>query len=690
MLLDVLANVFQPLSLAVIVGGLVLGQFVGAMPGLTATMALAVLVPLTYYMPIELALVMLGSIYVGAIRGGGIAAILVNIPGTPADIATTFDGFPMTQQGKAREALMMSIFASVMGGLIGNVFLLALGYPLAQIALSFGPPELFWLSILGITLMVSVSETSLLKGLISGFLGLLVTTVGVSPLGGDSRFTFGFTELAGGVPIIAGLIGLFCIPRILDLPQEGQLAGQGPGRETYTFSGNIHAIMWRTIKAWFSNVVGLFSSLVGTFIGLLPGAGGNIAGIVAYDQTKRTLVRDASGFGKGDVRGVTAAETANNATVSSSLIPMMTFGVPGSPPAAILMGAILVQGMRPGAELFTKHAEATYTFIGGLFLANLLLLPVGMYLSNAFARVMYLPKEMLAVGIALLSAVGTLAIRGNVGDMFVMGILGLVTYFAITMRFSPAPAVLGIVLGRIAEEGLTQSMMIGSAKGGLFVYFIGRPITLALMTATAVALVGPPAARWVKRRRARRAEAASSSSSASASAAPAPEARSITPGALAADRVVSLLLVALSIGVYAEAQTFGQYGSVFPMMVNGFLGAFALLYALLSWVPRLSGTSVEPVDAANRTALWHTPTLLIGLIGLAGYLYVLIPVVGFFVGSLVYAFGVIMLLRWRSRRVKLRDLASAGAFALAMAGAIQYLFAEVLNVHLPPGVLAAF
>ena len=675
MLLDVLANLFQPLSLAVIVGGLVLGQFVGAMPGLTATMALAVLVPITYYMPIELALVMLGSIYVGAIRGGGIAAILVNIPGTPADIATTFDGFPMTQQGRAREALMMSIFASVMGGLIGNVFLLALGYPLAQVALSFGPPELFWLSILGITLMVTVSETSLLKGLISGFLGLLVTAVGVSPLGGDSRFTFGFTELAGGVPIIAGLIGLFCIPRILDLPQENLATGEDPGRGSYTFAGNIHAIMWRTMKAWFANLVGVVSSLVGTFIGILPGAGGNIAGIVAYDQTKRTLVRDASRFGKGDIRGVTASESANNATVSSSLIPMMTFGVPGSPPAAILMGAILVQGMRPGAELFTKHAEATYTFIGGLFLANLLLLPVGMYLSNAFARVMYLPKEMLAVGIALLSAVGTLAIRGNVGDMFVMGLLGIVMYFAMTLRFSPAPAVLGIVLGRIAEEGLTQSMMIGSAKGGLLPYFVGRPITLTLMVLTAFALAGPPLLRWARRLRAAR-----------AGTAPASEPRTVTPGTLAADRVVSLGLLALSVAVYVEARTFGQYGSVFPLMVNGFLAAFATLYAVTSWVPRLTGTSVTPATG-ERTPLWHTPSLLVGLIGLAAYLYLLIPVAGFFAGSLVYAFGVVTLLRLRMGRLTLRSLASAAVFAAALAGAIQYLFAEVLNVHLPPGVL---
>jgi len=681
MFLDVLANIFQPMSLAVIVGGLVLGQFVGAMPGLTATMALAVLVPVTYYMPISLALVMLGSIYVGAIRGGGIAAILVNIPGTPADIATTFDGFPMTKQGRAREALMMSIFASVMGGLIGNVFLLALGYPLAQVALAFGPPELFWLAILGITLMVTVAETSLLKGLISGFLGLLVTTVGVSPLGGDSRFTFGFTELAGGVPIIAGLIGLFCIPRILELPQEKALPEAGQ-RETYSFGGDIHAIMWRTMKAWFANAVGWFSSLVGTFIGILPGAGGNIAGIVAYDQSKRFVVRDGSGFGKGDVRGVTAAETANNATVSSSLIPMMTFGVPGSPPAAILMGAILIQGLRPGAELFTEHAEATYTFIGGLFLANLLLLPVGMYLSNAFARVMYLPKEMLAAGIALLAAVGTLAIRGNVGDMFVMGLLGLVMYFAMKLKFSPAPAVLGIVLGRIAEEGLTQSMMIGAAKGGLLPYFLGRPITLALMLATAAALLGPPLARRLARRR---------------RGAAAPAGAAVSARALTADRIVSLGLLALTAVVFVEARGFGEFGAVFPLMVNGFLAAFAAAYALASWFPRLAGTQVVAAAAGQADAAGpgetegpragHLPSLLIGLAGIALYLYVLIPLIGFTAASALYVVGLVAGVRLAHGDFTARGFTKTLAFAVLLTAAVQYVFAELLNIHLPPGVI---
>jgi putative tricarboxylic transport membrane protein len=401
MLMDVLTNLFNPAALGLIIGGLALGNFVGCMPGLTATMALAVLIPFTFYMPISLALTMLGSIYVGAIRGGGISAILVNIPGTPSDIATTFDGYPMAQKGKAREALMMSIFGSVMGGIIGNMFLLALGFPLAKIALKFGPPEMFWVAILGISIMVSLSETSLLKGLISGFLGLLITAVGVSPLGGQTRFTFGFPELAGGVPIIAGLIGLYCIPRIIEMPQEELTID----RSALFLKGSLHRSMIRVIGNWFSDLCGTISALIGAVVGILPGAGGNIAGILAYDQVRRFVAKNPENFGKGDIRGVACAETSNNATVSSSLIPMLTFGVPGSPPAAVLMGAILVQGLRPGPELFTKHAVDVYTFIGGLFLANILLLPVGMYLSDLYSRVMLVSKEMLAVAIGIMSLV---------------------------------------------------------------------------------------------------------------------------------------------------------------------------------------------------------------------------------------------------------------------------------------------
>jgi len=474
MVTEVLSALMHPIMIAIIIGGVLVGNLIGCLPGLTATMALAVLLPITYYMPIATALVLMASIYVGAIRGGGIPAILLNVPGTPSDIATTFDGFPLAQKGLARRALMMSVFGSVMGGLIGNTFLAFLAPPLARISLRFGPAEFFWLCILGITIMVSITEGSLWKGLISGFIGLLITTVGVSPLGGETRFTFGAPQLAGGVPIIVGLIGLYCIPRVLELAQE-----KGQEVDKIIITGSLHEAMAWVIRKWFSGIQGVVSSLIGTFIGILPGAGGNIAGIIAYDQVKR-MDKHPEEFGKGRIEGVLAAETANNAEVSGSLIPALTFGIPGSPPAAVMLGAILVQGLRPGAKLFAENALDMYILIGGFYFANLALLLV-MYLSPLYSKILNVPREMLAVLIAVMSVVGTFAIRGNFGDVVVMCILGIGMFFGRKLGFPTAPAVLGIVLGRLAEEGLTQSMMIAKARGGLLPYFAGRPICIVLM-----------------------------------------------------------------------------------------------------------------------------------------------------------------------------------------------------------------
>lgn len=486
MFVEILAELFSFRMFFLIIAGLTIGNIVGALPGLTATMTLAVLMPFTYFMPISYGLILLGSIYIGSMRGGGITAILINVPGTPADIATTFDGYPLAKQGKAREALMMSIFGSVMGGLIGTVLLLVACIPLARIALRFGPPEMFWLSILGISIIVSLSQGSLLKGMISGLFGLMLTTIGVSTVGGETRFTFGIPQLAGGIHMIAGMIGLYCIPRIIELAQEIRDDKQ----EVLEVKGSVHNVMWRMIKEWFSNFAGLISAIIGSIIGALPGAGSNIAGLVAYDWVKR-LSKNSDNFGKGDIRGVTASETANNAVCSTSLIPTLAFGIPGSPPAALMLGALLVHGLLPGNRLFTEYAFETYTFMGGLFLANILLLPVGMYTSNLMSRVMYLPREVMAVIIGVLAVVGTISIRGNMMDVYSMGIIGIIMYFGGKAGFSPAPAVLGLVLGTLAEQGLTQSMMLASARGGMFHYFIGRPITVVLIILTAFCLVFP-------------------------------------------------------------------------------------------------------------------------------------------------------------------------------------------------------
>lgn len=674
MLVEVLTNVFRPESIALIIAGLTIGQIVGCMPGLTTTMTLAVLVPFTFFMPISLALTMMGAIMIGACRGGGIVAILVNIPGTPADIATTFDGYPLTKLGKAREALMMSIFGSVMGGIVAAIFLFTLADPLANVALKFGPPELFWVCVLGIALMVALSE-DLWKGMISGFIGLLITSIGVSPLGGGSRFTFGFNELAGGVPIIVGLIGFYCIPRIFDMIQEYANESSGvKSSDSLIISGDIHKIMWNTIKEWFSNSVGIVSAIIGSVIGIMPGAGGNIGGIMAYDQVKR-FAKDKSQFGKGDIRGVTSAETANNATYLTSLIPTLTFGVPGSPPAAIILGAILVQGIRPGADLFTNHAIDVYTFIASLFLANILLLPVGMYLSNWISRVVYVPKDMLGATITILSVVGTLAVRGNIGDMYLMLILGFLMYFGEKLKFSPAPAVLGIVLGGIAEEGLTQSMMIAQAKSNLLFYFIGRPISLTLMIFTVFTLAFPLIQNYVKNRK----SIDSGSIEDTNSSFHFYENGFYIPQVLF-DKIFSIILVIFCFLVLWQIQDFSQYMAVFPKYVTFGVLIFTLFYLIRSWVPQF----ITQKARVNYFEVYsHKVAFYISVLYTLVYITILVPYFGFLISTTIYIFCLVLHSRHLHKLIKIPFIIYIAFYSVLVSLSLYYIFAVVLNIHLP-------
>ena len=683
MLFEILNNVLRPESIALIIAGLTLGQIVGCMPGLTTTMTLAVLVPFTFFMPISLALTIMGAIMIGSCRGGGIVAILVNIPGTPADIATTFDGYPLTKQGKAREALMMSIFGSVMGGMVAAIFLLTFSSPLANIALKFGPPELFWLCVLGIALMVALSE-DLWKGMIAGFLGLLVTSIGVSPLGGGARFTFGFEELAGGVPIIVGLIGFYCIPRIFDMIQEYGNEQIGlKSSESLIISGNVHRIMWQTIKEWFSNFVGLASALIGSVIGIMPGAGGNIGGIMAYDQTKR-FVKDNSKFGKGDIRGVIAAETGNNATYLTSLIPTLTFGVPGSPPAAIILGAILVQGIRPGADLFTNHAVDVYTFIASLFLANILLLPVGMYLSNWISRVVYVPKDILGATIAVVSVVGTLAIRGNIGDMYMMLILGFLMYFGEKLKFSPAPAVLGIVLGGIAEEGLTQSMMIAQAKSNLLYYFIGRPISLTLMIFTIFTLAFPFIQTYLKKRKSSNTQYDKTSNESASEQGIQYYKDGFYIPRIYFDKIFSILLVLFCFLVLWKIQSFNQYMAVFPKYVTYGVLVFTLCYLFRSWIPFFISKKAQ---SEYFEIYSHKLAFVIASIYTLIYIAILIPYLGFLISTVIYLLTLVIHSRYLHNILNHKVLIYMPCYSVLISVGLYYVFAVILNIHLPTYII---
>lgn len=486
LLLQSLVNLTHPLNILFLIVGVGAGIVVGALPGLTATMAIALLVPFTFTMPAIHGLVLLGGIYCGAIYGGCFSAILINTPGTPSAIATTFDGYPMAKKGDAYKAIVTATISSVIGGLIGVAFLLFLSPPLSKASLKFGPPEFFWLTAFGLTIIATLASKSILKGLIGGAFGLLISSIGIAPIEGSVRFTFGIVSLQDGIGLIPALIGFFCIPEVLAMiGRRHQQFSIIPYRKQRKV---VLGVLLKLLKKPF---LLLRSAVIGTIVGIIPGAGGNIASMVSYNEAVRAS-KYPDKYGRGIIEGVAAAETANNAEVSGSLIPLLTLGIPGAPPAAVLLGALLLQGMRPGPELFSYHGSVTYTFIVSLIFANIIMLPMGIFSGKMISKLITnIPIAFLAPFVVFLSVVGSYAINNNMFDVYVMIFFGLVGYIGRKAGFDAGPIVLGIILGKICEQGLVQSILMGKAAGSLFEVFFTRPISLILILLTVVSAAWP-------------------------------------------------------------------------------------------------------------------------------------------------------------------------------------------------------
>jgi putative tricarboxylic transport membrane protein len=491
---EYLVAALTPWHIFLALSGVIAGTVIGSLPGLTATMAVAVLVPITFSMAPSSALILMGAIYTGAIYGGAYAAILLNTPGTPSAIATTFDGFPMARRGEGDLAISIACLASVTGGFVGAAFLLMLSPPLAKVALAFGPVEYFWLAVFGLTLISALSEGNLLKGLMGACFGLLLASVGIAEISADVRFTFGSQVLLGGIETVSALIGLYCIPVLIDLvatPDKHLKVTHQP--RGFRFFEAL-AISWKAKLSL------LRSSVIGTLVGILPGAGGSIAGLVAYSEARRTSSR-RDHFGKGEPEGILATESANNATVGGGFIPTLVLGIPGTPPDAVILGALLIQGVRTGPSLFTEGGSIVYTFIYGLFIATALMLPVGLVIGRyAYRTIITVPKAVLVPTVAFMTMIGTYAIRNSVSDIIIMILLGVIGWILNRFGFSPSPIVLGLILGRIAEQGFVQAWTIGAATGELWKMFFGRPISLAIIVFILFSLFYPLLrTRWSRR-----------------------------------------------------------------------------------------------------------------------------------------------------------------------------------------------
>ena len=479
-----LLSAVTPYNLLVCIIGVTVGIAVGALPGISSTTACALLVPFTFAMEPATGLILLGSIWTAAIYGGSNAACLLNIPGTPSSIATAFEGYPMTQKGEAERAMCTALFASVFGGVVGVVILLVAFAPLAELSVKIGSPEYFWLCIFGLSTIASLSYGNSLKGLLSGGIGLMLGTVGLDPVIGIPRFTFGIDGLIEGIQLVPALIGIFAFAQILQLTEQ-RSAIIGEYRVIPNLLRSVVGELFRKCK---TNLVR--SSLIGTFIGMLPGAGGPVASLISYNEAKR-WDKDPKRYGTGITDGIVASESANNAVIGASLIPMLGLGIPGCPTAAIVMGGLLVHGIIPGPRLLAESADVAYTFITSLLIANVLLVFIGFFMLRLSANLLRMPMRWIIPMVVVIAVIGTYSLHSSMVDVYVMVGCGIMAFALSRVGIGTGPMALGLVLGPIIENSLNVSLQLVQAKGSYLEIFVMRPVSLIFISLTVGALVFP-------------------------------------------------------------------------------------------------------------------------------------------------------------------------------------------------------
>jgi putative tricarboxylic transport membrane protein len=412
-------------------------------------------------------------------------------------MATAWDGFPLTKQGRGQAAIVASGFSALVGTFVGGFTFMFLSAPLADIALRFGPPEFFWVGVFALTIIGSIAGDSLIKGIAGGLFGLLVGTIGISETGAVTRYTFGLADLRAGLNVVAALIGVFAIPQILSMVAER--------REQLTIATyeRQRGVTLATIREVLSKPVNLLrSSLIGTLVGILPGAGGPVATLVSYNEAVRWS-KDRKKFGKGALEGVVASEAAGNGAAGGAMVPLVALGIPGSAPAAVILGALLLQGIQPGPQFFVSQPVVVYSFAWAIILSGVATFFIGAFLAGGLARMVLIPVRLLAPIVMFLSVLGSFAIRNNMVDVFLMLGLGVLVYFLWKAGIHPGPIGLGIILGPIVEPALVQAMAMAQALPATDV-FLGSAVSKVLIALTAVSIAW---ILWINRRERRRAEA---------------------------------------------------------------------------------------------------------------------------------------------------------------------------------------
>ncbi|MFU0832518.1 MAG: C4-dicarboxylate ABC transporter permease [Oscillospiraceae bacterium] len=490
MILSILTSLFTWENFLFMNIGLAAGIVVGALPGLTGTMCIALLLPMTYGLNSVTGMILLLGVYCGGIFGGSITAILINTPGTPASAATVLDGYPMAKNGHAGRALTVALSASEVGGLFSVLVLMVAAPPIARFALDFGPAEYFSLALFGLTIIASVGGDSLIKGLLMGFAGLFVSTIGMDPVGGTDRFTMNITSLSSGIGIIPALIGLFAITEIMYKT-----------RNIYKPVGDVVEIKGRERQSFFAifkyKATLLKSSIIGTFIGSVPGTGAAIASFLSYNEAKRSS-KNPEKFGTGYEEGIIASEAANNAVTGATLIPLLTLGIPGDTNTAVLIGALTMQGIIPGPQLFIQQKQWVYSIMLALLIVNIFMYIQGKFFIRFFVNVTKVPTEVLVPILVALCIIGAYAVNNTTFDALLMTLFGLFGYYMKKLNFPLTPMVIAIVLGPLAESNMRRALIMSQ---GSWMIFFQKPISCFFIVLAAFMLLFPVIKKQLTKKR---------------------------------------------------------------------------------------------------------------------------------------------------------------------------------------------
>ena len=462
--------------------GVIIGLAASAMPGVTVSLGMILVLPLSFVLPPAVTWSMFLGLYAAGMTGGSFTAILLNIPGTPSASATGIDGHAMAQRGQAGAALAVSIWSSFLGGIIGWLCLVLIAPALARVALKFGAPELFAIILFGLTIISTFSQRSMAKGVLAGVLGLLATTIGMDPITGTTRFTFDHVDLQGGIPFLSAMVGLFAVPQIV----AGLSVRGRPYVLPHTARPRLFSTLrlmrgWEMIKALF------VSSGIGTVIGIIPGVGAPVAVFIAYEYVRR-FSRRAKLFGTGVPEGVVAPEAANNAVSGGAMVPMLTLGIPGDTVTAVLLGAFLIQGIQPGPTLFQNHADLVYAIFIGLLIANIMSLVLCFWSLPIMLWASRVRPQTLWPLVTVMCVVGTYSLRNNVFDVWVMIAFGIIGVLMKRFGLPVVPMVLGLVLGPDLEEYFRMSLLVGRGDASIF---FTRPVSLAFILISAALILWP-------------------------------------------------------------------------------------------------------------------------------------------------------------------------------------------------------